>query len=145
MGGGGYRRTYSWLGKGASCCQNLVRICPVSGFTQAILIILKFNPSSLRGKRGGGGDGGGFQGYFGWYLVWITAPHNILYTVGRKVWDGRRSKGKGAREIGGRILGSNLDKSLKSFPPCYSQSPILKDFTTPPPPLSKSAWYETVL
>jgi len=36
-----------------------------------------------------------------------------------------------------RILGRNWDKSLKSFPPCYSQSPLLKDFT-PPSPLSKS-------
>ncbi len=31
----------------------------------------------------------------------------------------------------GRILGRNLDKSLKSFPPCYSQSPLLMDFTPP--------------
>ncbi len=28
-----------------------------------------------------------------------------------------------------RILGSNWDKSLKSFPPCYSQSPLLMVFT----------------
>jgi hypothetical protein len=27
---------------------------------------------------------------------------------------------------GGRILGRNWDKSLKRFPPCYSQSPLLK-------------------
>ena len=32
----------------------------------------------------------------------------------------------------GRILGRNWDKSLKSFLPCYSQSPLLT------PPLSKS-------
>ncbi len=32
-----------------------------------------------------------------------------------------------------RILGRNWDKS---FPPCYSQSPLLTDFT-PPPPLKK--------
>ncbi len=25
-----------------------------------------------------------------------------------------------------------------SFPPCYSQSPLLTDFTPPPPPLNKS-------
>jgi hypothetical protein len=31
--------------------------------------------------------------------------------------------------ISGRILGHNWDKSLKSFPPCYSQSSLLKDFT----------------
>jgi hypothetical protein len=39
----------------------------------------------------------------------------------------------------GRILGRNRDKNLKSFPPCYSQSPLLTDFTPPPPSLSKSA------
>ncbi len=33
----------------------------------------------------------------------------------------------------GRILGRNSDKSLKSIPPCYSPSPLLTDFTTPPP------------
>ncbi len=35
----------------------------------------------------------------------------------------------------GRILGRNWDKSLKSFPPCYSQS--LMYFTPPPPPLEQ--------
>ncbi len=33
----------------------------------------------------------------------------------------------------GRILGRNWNKNLKSFPPCYSQSPLLTDFTHPPP------------
>jgi hypothetical protein len=33
---------------------------------------------------------------------------------------------------------SNWDKSFTSFPPCYSQSPLLTDFNTPPPPPSKS-------
>jgi hypothetical protein len=28
--------------------------------------------------------------------------------------------------------------TLKSLPPCYSQSPLLMDFTHPPPPPSKS-------
>jgi hypothetical protein len=37
----------------------------------------------------------------------------------------------------GRILGRNWDKSLKSFPPYYSQFPLPKEFTPPPPPLSK--------
>jgi hypothetical protein len=32
----------------------------------------------------------------------------------------------------GRILECNWDKSLKSFPPCYSQSPLLMDI--PPAP-----------
>jgi hypothetical protein len=45
--------------------------------------------------------------------------------------------GSKAREHRGRILRRNLDKSLKSFPPCYSQSPLLTDIP-PPPPLSKS-------
>jgi hypothetical protein len=31
----------------------------------------------------------------------------------------------------GRILGHNWDRSLKSFPPCYSQSPLPTDFTLP--------------
>jgi hypothetical protein len=34
--------------------------------------------------------------------------------------------------IRGRIIGRNWDKSLKSFPPCYSQSPLLMDFTPHP-------------
>jgi hypothetical protein len=40
----------------------------------------------------------------------------------------------------GRILGRSWDKGLKSFPPCYSQSPLLMDFTPPPPPPSKSGF-----
>jgi hypothetical protein len=38
-----------------------------------------------------------------------------------------------------RLLGRNWDKSLESFPPCDSQSPLLTDFT-PPTPLSKSGF-----
>ncbi len=34
----------------------------------------------------------------------------------------------------GRILRRTWDKSLKSFPPCYSKSPLLADFNPPPPP-----------
>ncbi len=34
----------------------------------------------------------------------------------------------------GRILGRKLDIILTSFPPCYSQSPLLTDFTLPPHP-----------
>ncbi len=40
-------------------------------------------------------------------------------------------------ETRGRILGRNWGKSLQSFSPCYSHSPLITDFT-PPPPLSKS-------
>ncbi len=42
-------------------------------------------------------------------------------------------------EFGSRILGRNWDKSLKSFPPCYSQSPLLKHFT-PLSPWVKVGW-----
>jgi hypothetical protein len=42
-------------------------------------------------------------------------------------------------ETRGRTLGRNWEKSLKSFPPCYSQSPILKDFTPPPPLKSENS------
>jgi hypothetical protein len=38
----------------------------------------------------------------------------------------------------GRILGRNWDKNLKSFPPFYSQSPLLTDFTPP-----EQKWFET--
>ncbi len=39
----------------------------------------------------------------------------------------------------GRILGCKWDKSRKSFPHCYSQSPLLTGTPSPsPPPLSKS-------
>jgi hypothetical protein len=34
-----------------------------------------------------------------------------------------------ALETGGGILGGNPDRSLKSFPPCYSQTPLLTDCT----------------
>ncbi len=37
----------------------------------------------------------------------------------------------------GQILGRYLVKNPKNFLPCNSQSPVLKDFT-PPPPRSKS-------
>jgi hypothetical protein len=37
------------------------------------------------------------------------------------------------RVFKGHILGRNWDKSLKSFPPCYSQSPLLTAFTSHPP------------
>ncbi len=40
----------------------------------------------------------------------------------------------------GRILGRNWHKSLKSFPPCYSQSRLLR-ILLPPPPWAK--WLET--
>ncbi len=32
----------------------------------------------------------------------------------------------------GRILGCNWDKNLKSFPHCYLQSPLLRNFIPPP-------------
>ncbi len=42
----------------------------------------------------------------------------------------------------GRILGRNWDKSLQSFPPYQSQSPLLADFT---PLLLEQKWFETGL
>ncbi len=42
--------------------------------------------------------------------------------------------------------GHTWKKSLRSFPPCYSQSPQLTDFTpTPPPPPLEQKWFETGL
>ncbi len=42
----------------------------------------------------------------------------------------------------GKILERNWDKSLKSFPRCYLQSPLLKHFTLPllPTPLEQE-WF----
>ncbi len=45
----------------------------------------------------------------------------------------------------GRILGRNWDKSLKSFPPCYSQSPLQMDLPPPPPTPQEQKWFETGL
>ncbi len=42
---------------------------------------------------------------------------------------------------GDRILGRNWDKSLKSFPPCYSQSPLLTDFNLS---TLEQKWFEMV-
>jgi hypothetical protein len=42
--------------------------------------------------------------------------------------------GGGLRPHRGRILERYWDKSLNSFPPCYSQSPLQTDFTSPPHP-----------
>ncbi len=39
---------------------------------------------------------------------------------------------------------NSWDKSLKSFPPCYSQSPLLTDFIPPAPP-PQQKWFETGL
>jgi hypothetical protein len=39
----------------------------------------------------------------------------------------------------GRILERNRDKSLQSFPLCYSQSPLLKDSRFP----IEKKWFET--
>jgi hypothetical protein len=48
---------------------------------------------------------------------------------------GQREKNRG------RILGRIWDKSFESFPPCYSQSPLLTNFTPPPhPPWAKVVW-----
>ncbi len=41
-------------------------------------------------------------------------------------------------EVQSRILGRNWDKSLKSFPSCYSQSPLANRFYSSSPPPQKS-------
>ncbi len=43
-----------------------------------------------------------------------------------------------------KFLGECWDKSLKSFPTCYSQSPLLTDFL-PPLPLPPVKWFESGL
>ncbi len=45
-----------------------------------------------------------------------------------------------AKGYWGRILRRNWDESLKSFPPCYSLSPLLTEY--PPTPLEQK-WFET--
>jgi len=54
-----------------------------------------------------------------------------------------REGGEGRGPYRGRILGLNWDNSLKSFPPCYSQLPLLT-VTAPPSPLEQK-WFETGL
>jgi hypothetical protein len=44
----------------------------------------------------------------------------------------------------GRVLGRNWDKSLQSFSLCYSQSPLLTDFTPPPPSPFEQKWLKLV-
>ncbi len=45
----------------------------------------------------------------------------------------------------GRVLGRIWDKSLQSFPPCYSLSPVqTADFAPPPPSLPDKKWFVTL-
>jgi hypothetical protein len=44
----------------------------------------------------------------------------------------------------GRILRRNWDKSLKSFPSCYSQSPLRTNFFPPPPPPEQTSSLRTL-
>ncbi len=94
---------------------------------------------------GGGGDawGGALEKWVGGFnfvqLTW-QGGKEIPY-LGASLYV-LFSKGCGLY-IGGRILGRNWDKSLKSVPPCYSQSPLLTEFS-PPPSLEKK-WFETGL
>ncbi len=63
------------------------------------------------------------------------APSDVWDVFFSNTFRNRSWKGnKKSVETRGRILGRNWDKSLESFHPCYSQSPLL----TVPPPLSKS-------
>ncbi len=73
---------------------------------------------------------------------------------GRVRGGGMSRRGKGMCAVGavryavrtkyrGRILGSNWDKSLKSSPPGYSQSPLQTDFI--PLPTRDQKWFKTGL
>jgi hypothetical protein len=67
-------------------------------------------------------------------VLYICEVKDICTIVVRKLHIYNKSRG--------RILGRNWDKSLKSFLPCFSQSPLIADST--PPPLEKK-WFETGL
>jgi hypothetical protein len=66
---------------------------------------------------------------------WVHLPHKAR--LRQQAEEGRQCQVKRLVclvylcNIWGRILGRNWDKSLKRFPPCYSQSSLLTDFTTP--------------
>jgi hypothetical protein len=64
----------------------------------------------------------------------IIHPSSMRTAGGRQqpTRDTRRVKPFAQIQHRGRILGHNWDKSLKSFPPCYSQSPLLTHFTSLP-------------
>ncbi len=82
------------------------------------------------------------------YGSWALNPppppsHSPIFPHRRPSWkDGSSSLWFLPPSCWGQILGRNSDKSLKSFPPCYSQSPLLMDLTTPPPPLEQK-WFAT--
>jgi hypothetical protein len=56
-------------------------------------------------------------------LSWLTKSA-LVYMSPNAGKGGARCLTLSANEYRGRILGRNPDKSLKSFPPCYSQSPL---------------------
>ncbi len=58
--------------------------------------------------------------------------HHILYSYYKYIFHCR-----------GRIFGRNWEKIHKRFPPCYSQSPLLTEFTSSPPPHPEQKWFET--
>ncbi len=74
-----------------------------------------------------------FSRAFQWYHSHLDPiwPDGIFKTS--KTRDSEKGNKKSVKTRG-RILGRNWDKSLESFPPCYSQSPLV----TVPPTLSKS-------
>ncbi len=90
-----------------------------SGNQEAILIVRNLG---WEGEGGGGGD----------------APEERGCAVSAVRWYAVRTRYRG------RILGRNWDKSLKSFPFCYSQSPLQTDFIPPPPSLEQK-WFKTRL
>ncbi len=80
-----------------------------------------FNKSSVGDMGPGGGGGGGGLESGPW------KNRSIGTELNRAGYEDRS-----------RILGRIWDKSLQSFPPCYSQSPLLTDYTPPPP----QKWFE---
>jgi hypothetical protein len=62
-------------------------------------------------------------------------------------WSGKKVLGIPSWQIGNthaqlegeaEFLDKSWDKSLRSFSPCNSQSPLLTDFATPPPPTPRA-------
>jgi hypothetical protein len=72
--------------------------------------------------------------YFSQCLYSLGEKHLVTSSVGRVGGGGRP-----------RILGRNWEKNLKSFPPCYSQSPLLMYFVPPPPPQSENSHVYTFM
>ncbi len=85
------------------------------------------DPGSGMGKNQDPGSGINIPDPQHWFLNTFIKAFNIPNRISSPAAEWTR----------GPILKRNWDKSLLSFPPCYSQSSLLKDFT-PSHPLSIS-------